>query len=161
MQVLSPKHVQQVLDSFNLGLKSVQYNQPTATSELAAAAIGCKVAQIAKSMCFMVKKIDPILVVASGSNTVDDRKLSKLLEVGRSKVRFAKPEQCIEFFGYAPGGVPPVGHRTEGIRIFLDTDLQQYERIWAAGGTANINFGLSPDQLQQITRGTWVDVTKD
>jgi prolyl-tRNA editing enzyme YbaK/EbsC (Cys-tRNA(Pro) deacylase) len=161
MQALTPEHLQQVLDSFNLGLQSVQYSQPTATSELAAAAIGCEVAQIAKSMCFMVKKTDPILVVASGINTVDDRKLSKLLEVGRSKVRFAKPEQCIELFGYAPGGVPPVGHRTEGIRIFLDKDLQQYEGIWAAGGTANINFGLSPDQLQQITGGAWADIAKN
>lgn len=160
MQVLSPEHLQQVLDSFNLGLKSVQYNQDTATSELAAAAVGCKIAQIGKSMCFMLKKTDPILVVASGINTVDDRKLSKLLEVGRKKVRMAKPEQCIGIFGYAPGGVPPVGHRTEGIRIFLDKDLQQYERIWVAGGTANINFGLTPDQLAQITGGIWVDVVK-
>jgi prolyl-tRNA editing enzyme YbaK/EbsC (Cys-tRNA(Pro) deacylase) len=160
MQVLSPKHLQQVLDSFNLDLQSVQYHQPTATSELAAAAIGCEVAQIAKSICFVVTD-EPILVVASGINTVDDRKLSNLLEVGRKKVKLAKPEQCIEIFGYAPGGVPPVGHRAEGIRIFLDKNLQQFERIWAAGGTANINFDLTPDQLEQITSGIWADIVKD
>lgn len=160
MQVLAPEHIQTVLDSFNLGLKLIKYEQPTPTSELAAAAIGCEVAQIAKSICFIVNE-EPILVVASGTNTVDDRKLSSILEVGRKKVKLAKPEQCIEIFGYAPGGVPPVGHRTEDIRIFLDSDLQQYERIWAAGGTANINFGLSPDQLGQITQGTWADVVKN
>lgn len=160
MQALTPEYVQAVLDTFNFGLKSMQYDQPTPTSELAAAAIGCEVAQIAKSICFIVEGA-PILVVASGVNTVDDRKLSKLLEVGRKRVKLAKPDQCIEIFGYAPGGVPPVGHRTEGIRIFLDNDLQQYQSIWAAGGTANINFGLTPDQLGQITGGTWVNVAKD
>lgn len=160
MQALTPEHVQNVLDNFNLGLQSVQYNQPTPTSELAAAAIGCTVAQIAKSICFVVNG-EPILVVASGVNIVDDRKLSRLLEVGRKKVKMAKPNQCIEIFGYAPGGVPPVGHRTEDIRIFLDNDLKQYERIWAAGGTANINFGLTPDELEQITEGIWIDVAKE
>lgn len=160
MQALTPEYVQQVLDSFNFGLKTVQYDQPTPTSELAAAAIGCEVVQIAKSICFIVTGA-PVLVVASGVNTVDDRKLSKLLEVGRKKVKLAKPDQCIEIFGYAPGGVPPVGHRTEGIQVFLDSSLKQYERIWAAGGTANINFGLTPQQLEQITDGTWADVAKD
>ncbi len=160
MQTLTPQDVQAALDQHDLGIHLSTYDANTATSQLAAAAIGCTVAQIAKSICFIINKDYPVLVVASGINTVDDRKLATLLDVGRKKVRIAKPEQCIEIFGYAPGGVPPIGHRTDNIQIFLDQDLQQYERIWAAGGTANINFGILPDQLAQITDGRWVDIAK-
>ncbi len=161
MQPLTPDDVRNALNKFDLGLELTQYGDNTATSELAAEAIGCTVAQIAKSICFMINKSDPVLVVASGVNTVDDRKFSNILEVGRKKVRLAKPEQCIEIFGYAPGGVPPVGHRVDNLPIYLDQDLQQFDRIWAAGGTANVNFGLSPEQLQHITSGIWVDVAKE
>lgn len=161
MDTLTPEDFQTALSAFGLGLETTQYGDNTATSELAAQAIGCSVAQIAKSICFMINKIDPVLVVASGVNTVDDRKFSKILEVGRKKVRLAKPEQCIEIFGYAPGGVPPVGHRVADLPIYLDQDLQQFDKIWAAGGTANINFGLTPEQLAIITQGTWVDVAKE
>lgn len=161
MQALTPDDVQLALDRYDLDLKLTSYDDNTATSELAAAAIGCTVAQIAKSICFMINKTEPVLVVASGVNTVDDRKIATILEVGRKKVRLAKAEQCIEIFGYAPGGVPPVGHREENIRIFLDMDLQQFDSIYAAGGTANVNFGLTPDHLKLITDGTWADVKKD
>lgn len=161
MQALTPDDVQLALNQHNFGLKLTKYDDNTATSELAAQAIGCTVAQIAKSICLMINKTEPVLVVASGVNTVDDRKLSKILEVGRKKVRLAKVEQCIEIFGYAPGGVPPIGHRTENLRIFLDEDLKQFDRVYAAGGTANINFGLTPEQLALITDGTWIDVKKD
>jgi prolyl-tRNA editing enzyme YbaK/EbsC (Cys-tRNA(Pro) deacylase) len=160
MQALTPADVQAALDKFNLGLKLVTYEANTATSELAAAAIGCTVAQIAKSICFIVNDA-PILVVTSGINTVDDKKIAGLLEVGRKKVKMAKAEECIAVFGFPPGGVPPVGHRSENLKTFLDSDLKQYEMIWAAGGTANVNFGLTPAQLEQITGGTWAEVKKD
>jgi prolyl-tRNA editing enzyme YbaK/EbsC (Cys-tRNA(Pro) deacylase) len=160
MQALTPNDVQAALDKYNLGLKLVTYEANTATSELAAAAIGCTVAQIAKSICFIVNDA-PILVVTSGINTVDDKKIAGLLDVGRKKVKMAKPDECIAIFGFPPGGVPPVGHRSANIKTYLDKDLQQYEMIWAAGGTANVNFGLTPAQLEQITQGSWADVKKD
>ncbi len=161
MQPLTPDDFRKALNKFDLGLELTQYGDNTATSELAAEAIGCTVAQIAKSICFMINKTDPMLVVASGVNTVDDRKFSNILDVGRKKVRLAKPEQCIEIFGYAPGGVPPIGHRVDNLPIYLDQDLQQFDKIWAAGGTANINFGLTPEQLEFMTNGIWVDIAKE
>src|SRR5687768_14006269 len=123
MQALSPNDVQAALDKYDLGLKLVTYEANTATSELAAAAIGCTVAQIAKSICFIVNDA-PILVVTSGVNTVDDKKIAGLLDVGRKKVKMAKPDECIAIFGFPPGGVPPVGHRSEDIKTYLDKDLQ-------------------------------------
>lgn len=159
MQPLTPDNVQNALDAFGFDIKVVKYDESTATSQLAAAAIGCEVAQIAKSICFMVDDA-PVLVVASGVNSVDDRKLAALRGVGRKKVKLAKPDQCIAIFGYPPGGVPPVGHRTPAIPIYLDSSLQRFERIYAAAGSASINFGLTCEQLAIMTQGTWADVAK-
>lgn len=160
MQALTPADVKKALDTFDMDFTFQEFDESTATSELAAAAIGCTVGQIAKSICFVVNGT-PVLVVASGDQIVDDRKLATLLEVGRKKVKMAKTDQCIEIFGYAPGGVPPVGHRTEAITVYLDATLQQYERVYAAAGSANVNFGLTPEQLAHITDGTWADVAKE
>lgn len=160
MEALTSQDVQTALDRFNLGLLAVAYDVSTATSEMAAAAIGCTVAQIAKSICLLVDD-KPLLVVTSGVNYVDDKKIAALENVRRKKVRLAKAEDCIAIFGYAPGAVPPVGHRTQGIKIYLDQDLRQFERIYAAAGSSSINFGLTPAQLEVITSGTWQSVAKD
>lgn len=160
MQPLTSEHVQAVLAASGYDVALLTSDDSTATSELAAQAIGCRVGQIAKSICFFVAG-EPVLVVASGTNTVDDRKIASRYAVGRKKVKLAKPEQCVEIFGYAPGGVPPIAHRTPDIPILLDMDLQQYERVYAAAGTANINFGITPAQLAALTRGTWLHVAKD
>ena len=161
MQPLSPQHVKDALAQFDFAVNYLTFDESTATSELAAEAIGCTVAQIAKSICFMINKDYPLLVVTSGVNMVDDKKISALEGVGRKKVKIAKPEECIEIFGYAPGGVPPVGHRTDGIKIYLDSDLQQFDKVYAACGTANENFGITPPNLALATNGTWQDVKKD
>lgn len=159
MEPLTTDDVRRALDATGIPVEYVPSDEPTPTSELAAASIGCEVAQIAKSIAFLING-QPILVVMSGVNRTDDKKLAALLGVGRKKVKMAKREQCIEIFGYAPGGVPPVGHRTEGITIYLDRDLQQYERIYAAAGSTNLNFGMTPAQLAQMTNGQWIDVAK-
>jgi Cys-tRNA(Pro) deacylase len=160
MESLTSNDVQKALDAYGFDIQLMEYTESTATSELAAAAIGCEVAQIAKSICLIVDKDKPLLVVASGTQSVDDRKIATMFNVGRKKVRLAKAEECIEIFGYPPGGVPPVGHRTKGIPIYLDNNLKQFDRIYAAAGTANINFGITCEQLEVVTQGTWADVVK-
>lgn len=160
MQALTPQDVQRALDTFDFDINIQKYDTSTATSELAAAAIGCEVGQIAKSICFMINKTQPLLVIASGDQNVDDRKLATLLGVGRKKVRMAKPNQCVEIFGYAPGGVPPIAHRTPNIPIYLDDMLKRYQRVYAAAGSSSINFGMTIEQLTIMTNGTWADLTK-
>jgi len=160
MQTLTPDDVQAAIDKLLPGTKIRFFEESTETSQLAADAVGCEVGQIAKSICFMINKEMPVLVVTSGDQTVDDRKIAGLFEVGRKKVRLAKPDQCIEIFGYAPGGVPPLGHRADNIVVYLDEMLRRYEDIYAAGGTANTIFPLTPDSLQQATGGTYADVVK-
>ncbi len=160
MDNLTPEHVQSVLDGYDMGLKVIYYEQTTATSQQAADAIGCELGQIAKSMCFIING-QPILIVASGDSFIDDRKLADKFGVGRKKVKSAKPEECIAIYGYAPGGVSPVGHRTPGIPIYIDDALQRFENLWAAAGSANANFGLTLEQLLIITDGEIIDCKKD
>jgi len=159
MEPLTTEDVRRALHAVDPSIELLTFEESTATSELAAAAIGCDVAQIAKSICMMVNG-DPVLVVMSGTRQVDDKKVAAHYGVGRKKVKMAKADQCIEIFGYTPGGVPPVGHRTEGIAVHLDESLHPFDRIYAAAGSASVNFGVTPTQLQTITNADWIDLAK-
>lgn len=160
MQPLTPHNVQAALDKFDLGVKLRFFENSTATSQLAADEIGCELGQIAKSICFVVNG-QPVLVIASGDQRVDDRKLAGLLNVSRKQIKLATAEQCLEIFGYAPGGVPPVGHRLNIPTVFIDDSLQRYQRIFPAGGSSNAIFELTLDQLPLISRGIFVDVKRE
>lgn len=160
MESLTPADVQAALDAWNLGLRIRFFDNSTATSQLAADNIGCQLGQIAKSLAFIVDGT-PILVVASGDQRVDERKIASRFNVGRKKVKFASPEQCVEIYGYAPGGMPPVGHRTKNLPVLLDDSFQRYEDIYPAGGANNAIFHLKLAQLAQITGGEFADVKRD
>ncbi len=112
MDTLTPQDVQKSLDTFNLGIQIRFFENSTATSQLAADEIGCQLGQIAKSICFIVED-KPVVVIASGDQRVDDRKVAALLGVSRKQVKFATPEQCIDLIGYAPGGAG-ASHITTG-----------------------------------------------
>jgi Cys-tRNA(Pro) deacylase len=139
-------------DSFRV----LEFEQSTHSSAEAAAAIGCDVAQIAKSMLFKAADGGPVLVVASGANRVDAKKVAALIG---QKISRADAEFVLERTGFAVGGVPPVGHLTAPVTL-LDRDLRQYPTIWAAAGSANAVFGLSPDDLVRLTGAAFADVAK-
>ncbi|TVR04902.1 MAG: YbaK/EbsC family protein [Spirochaetaceae bacterium] len=160
MEAFTPEHVQRVLDGFNLGLRVEHFDQTTFTSEDAARAIGCELGQIAKSMCLMVAG-SPVLVVASGDQKLSDAKLARHFAVGRKKVKIATADECLAVFGYPPGGVSPVGHRTAGITILIDQTLNRWPEIHAAAGTSHDNFSLTFAQLCTITGGTVIDCVRD
>lgn len=160
METYGPEHVQRVLDTFDLGLVVQHFDRSTFSSADAAAAIGCELGQIAKSLCLLIDG-DPIVVVASGDKKLSDAKLAKYFGVGRKKVKIANADQCVEIFGYAPGGVSPVGHRRDDIRIYIDETLARWPEIHAAAGTDRDNFSLTFDQLKTITNGTVLDVVRD
>lgn len=160
MEALTPQDVQQALDAWNFGITIRFFDESTATSQLAADNIGCELGQIAKSLAFLIEGT-PILVIASGDQRVDDKKLAALYKVGRKKVRPATPEECITIYGYAPGGVPPLAHRTSGMRVHLDESLQRFEQLYAAGGAHNAIFPVTLQQLEQISGGQFTDVKKE
>jgi prolyl-tRNA editing enzyme YbaK/EbsC (Cys-tRNA(Pro) deacylase) len=134
----------------------LEFEDSTHSSAEAAAAIGCDVAQIAKSMVFQAADGQPVLVVASGANRVDDKKIAALLG---QKIKRADPAFVLLHTGVAVGGVPPVGHATRPV-TFLDRDLQAYQTIWAAGGSPNSVFALTPADLARLTEADFVDVAK-
>ena len=133
------------------GFDVLEFDTSTRTAADAAAAVGCTVGQIAKSLIFRaVDSGRPVLAIASGSVRVDEARLAELLgeSIGRADAEFVREQT-----GFAIGGVPPVGHRTESM-IFIDENLLAFDTIWAAAGTPNAVFRLSPDALVELTGGT-------
>ena len=159
MEILTPDHVQAVLDTFELGLRVQFFEESTATSQEAADAIGTELGTIVKSLCFLVAG-QPVVVLAAGDQRVDDRKLAALYDVGRKKVKVAKAEQCVAIFGYAPGGVPPVGHRTPDISVYIEDSLARFEQLYAAAGSPNAIFPVTFEQLLHITSGKVADLKR-
>lgn len=125
----------------------------TRTAEEAAAAIGTSVGRIVKSLVFLADE-EPVLVLASGANRVDTARLGAAL--GRT-VRRAEPERVQRETGFAVGGVPPVGHRRP-LATYVDADLMQFDEVWAAAGTANSVFPISPRRLVEVTGGVVLDL---
>ncbi len=160
MEALTPEHVQTALDAWNFGITIRFFEESTATSQLAADNIGCELGQIAKSLAFLIEG-KPVLVIASGDQRVDDKKLAALYNVGRKKVRPASAAECIELYGYAPGGVPPLAHRSSGMPVHLDDSLRRYTQLYAAGGAHNAIFPVTLEQLAQISGGQFADVKKE
>jgi prolyl-tRNA editing enzyme YbaK/EbsC (Cys-tRNA(Pro) deacylase) len=148
------RRIQDALDARGLGHQVVEFAQTTRTSAEAAAAVGCTVAQIAKSIVFKGAGGAPVLVIASGPNRVDERKVAALLGEAIGK---ADPDFVRATTGFVIGGVPPLGHAAP-IRTLIDQDLLQHQTIWAAAGTPNAVFRLTPDELVAMTGGTPADV---
>jgi len=131
------------------------FDASTRTAADAAAAIGCEVAQIAKSLVFRAKESGrAILVIASGANRVDEKKLGALLgeKIGKAEADFVRAET-----GFAIGGVAPVGHSGK-VAIFIDADLNANSEIWAAAGAPNAVFRLTPAALMAVTGGQMADL---
>ncbi len=146
----SAEKVRQAVLARGFNFTILQFDETTRTSADAAAAIGCHLAQIAKSVIFRLVESDrPLLVLASGVNRVDEKLVGDRIgeTLGRADAEFVR-----QHTGYVIGGVPPVGH-LEPIRTLIDKDLLHYTQIWAAAGTPNAVFPLTPDQLCQLTAG--------
>ena len=149
------QRVQDALAAKGLTLEVKQFPTSTRSAAEAAEAIGCEVAQIAKSLIFRAVESDrPVLVIASGANRVDEAKVSALLEeeIGRADAAFVR-----EKTGYAIGGVPPVGHDNPPL-VLIDSDLLALGEIWAAAGTPNAVFRLTPENLVALTEGRVAEV---
>ena len=139
------------------GFAVLEFDASTRTSADAAEAIGCTVAQIAKSVIFRAKESGkPVLVVASGVNRVDEKKVASLIG---EKIERADPDFVREATGFAIGGGPPVGHAQKPVAL-LDADLQSLDAIWAAAGTPNAVFELTPEKLAALTGADYVDIAK-
>ncbi len=147
------RKVQSAIRQLGIEREVIELGVDARTSQQAADALGVGVGQIAKSLVFTVNS-NPLLVIASGANRVDELKLEKL---AGGKVRRADPETVKRATGYAIGGVPPLGHPTP-LPVYVDPDLLQYGLIYAAAGVPECVFPLTPDELVQGTGGRVADL---
>jgi len=147
--------VQDTLTARGFNCKVIEFQESTRTAQEAADRAGCTLGQITKSLIFKGKASSkPILVLTSGANRVDEKLISQYTgeAIGRADADFVRAVT-----GFAIGGVPPLGH-AQKMETYLDEDLLQYKTIWAAAGTPNAIFELTPDDLQKMTGGKVVRV---
>lgn len=152
----SVQRVQNALSELGYANRIVELPDSCRTAREAADAIGCQVAQIAKSIIFRLSESGkPLLVVASGVNRVNEKRIS-----GRLQEKLAKADADFvrERTGFVIGGVSPVGH-VKPVTTIIDEDLFQFDSIWAAAGHPKTVFKLTPDELSAMTRGEVMSVT--
>lgn len=153
---------QKVADAaHDLGLEIsvTEFEASTRTAEDAASAVGCTVGQIVKSLLFVVRN-QPTMVLVGGDNRLDEKKLAVLCGVGRKHVKRSDADTARTATGFAIGGIPPFGHATT-LPVYIDADLTRFDVIWAAAGTPNAVFKITPQALVQATNGTVADVKAD
>ncbi|WP_405820696.1 YbaK/EbsC family protein [Streptomyces sp. NBC_01390] len=131
-----------------------RFPDETRTAVEAAAAIGCELSQICKSLIFSADGV-PVLVLMDGASRVDVELVRRKLCA--AKVTRAKVDVVRETTGYAIGGVPPFGHRTR-TRVLADRSLLEHDVVWAAAGTPYTVFPMEPKALIAHAGATLVDV---
>ncbi|NIR31378.1 MAG: YbaK/EbsC family protein [Gammaproteobacteria bacterium] len=142
--------VRDALAALGLRCDVLELPDSTRTAPEAARAVGCELGQIVKSLVFRGKETGrPILVAASGSNRVDEARVSAAVSepVEKADAAFVRANT-----GFAIGGVPPLAH-AEPMALFMDRELLQYPDIWAAAGSPRAVFRLTPQELQRT--GNW------
>jgi prolyl-tRNA editing enzyme YbaK/EbsC (Cys-tRNA(Pro) deacylase) len=152
MTQLSPsaQKVQDTLRVLGFDLTVIEHAESTRTAQEAAERVGVTLGQIVKSLIFKGKVTGkPILVLTSGANRVDEKRIR---DYAGEKIERADADFVRDATGYAIGGVPPIAHARQ-METYLDEDLLQYDLIWAAAGTPNAVFELTPDELQKMTGG--------
>jgi prolyl-tRNA editing enzyme YbaK/EbsC (Cys-tRNA(Pro) deacylase) len=146
----SAQRVQDILTQHGLDLQVIEFKELTRTAQEAAHVIGCEVGQIAKTLIFRGKiSSKPICVIASGKNRVDEKKIVQYIG---EEIERPDAEYVLQHTGFSIGGIPPIGYQLE-MKPLIDEDLMAYSEIWAAAGTPNSVFRLSPSDLLKITDG--------
>lgn len=135
-----------------------EFPEGTKTAEDAAAAIGCAVGQIASSLVFAAGD-ELVVVVTSGANRVSAARVAAAMDVATDAVEMADADRVREVVGWSIGGVPPCCHATE-LPVLVDSDLTEYETVWAAAGTPTAVFPVGADRLVSLTGGTVTEVAE-
>jgi prolyl-tRNA editing enzyme YbaK/EbsC (Cys-tRNA(Pro) deacylase) len=140
----SAQKVQNEARSLGLSITVVEMADSTRTAEDAAAACGCEVAQIVKSLIFRGETSGkPYLMLVSGTNRLNEKKVAKSIGEGLTRPDAAYVRDVT---GFAIGGVPPFGH-TSPMEVYIDEDLLRFETVWAAAGTPRAVFAVAPGAL--------------
>ncbi len=153
---MSFERVKQWLAERGYGDRAVSFDVSSATVPLAARALGVEEARIAKTLSFKGADDEAIIVVAAGDARVDNPRFKAQFGL---KARMLTPEEALELTGFQVGGVCPFDLKP-GARLYLDASLKRFDTVYPACGSANSAVRVTPDELQHITQGEWVDVCK-
>jgi prolyl-tRNA editing enzyme YbaK/EbsC (Cys-tRNA(Pro) deacylase) len=143
--------------SAGLVIEVVRFPAGTRTAEDAARAVGCRVAQIVKSLVFMVDG-DPVVALISGADRLDPARLAAAMQA--THVRRADGDEVRVATGYAIGGVPPLGHASE-LPVLIDEHLLLEAEVWAAAGLPDAVFRAEPDALELAARARRASLAAD
>jgi len=143
--------VQATLDALGLDIQVQRFHDSTASAPQAAAAIGCELGAIVKSLCFIIDG-RPVLVLAAGDRRVDSKALRRILNVSKRKVKIADPETVRACTGFEVGGVPPLGH-PQPLTTLIDASLSRFETVYAAAGSPHAILSIPYETLVRVTGG--------
>ena len=144
------------LEGYGLGDRIHEFAVSSATVELAAQAVGCEPARIAKSLSFLVDG-KAVLIIAAGDAKVDNHKYKEMFH---TKAKMLSADEVLELVGHGVGGVCAFGVK-EGVRVFLDESLKRFDIVYPACGSSNSAVELTIAQLEQCSGyEQWVDVCK-
>lgn len=152
---MSIERVRAFMRERNMEQRVMEFEVSSATVELAAQAVGCEPARIAKSLSFMVDG-SPILIVAAGDVKVDN---SRFKTQYHTKAKMLTPDEAVNLVGHAVGGVCPFAINP-GVSVYLDESLRRFETVFPACGSSNSAIELTLPELESLSGGTWVDVCK-
>ncbi|MCE2532244.1 MAG: YbaK/EbsC family protein [Acidimicrobiia bacterium] len=137
-------------------LRVTRYPAGTRTARDAAAAVGCELGQIVKSLVFVAGG-RVVVALVSGADTVDTGRLGAAAGAGAGDARQARAEEVADATGFSIGGVPPFGHARK-LETFLDRRLLDFEEVWAAAGAPDACFPIAPGELARLAEASVVDV---
>lgn len=156
MIIMSIELVREYFKKWNLQDQILEFPVSSATVELAAQAVGCEPARIAKTLSFQLSD-SPLLIVTAGDAKIDNAKFKSMFH---TKAKMLTPDEVEEKIGHAIGGVCPFGVR-EDVKICLDISLRRFSTVFPACGSSNSAIELKPDEMEQYTANSgWVDVCK-
>ena len=151
--------VQAALDALGLDIRVLRLSESTGTAPEAAAAAGCALGAIVKSLCFLIEG-RPVLVLAAGDRQVEGKALRRIYHTSKRGVRIADPQRVEAETGYAVGGVPPLGH-PRPLETLIDRSLSRFETVYAAAGSDTSLFAIPYRTLVEVTGGQVHELTRE
>lgn len=153
---MSIETVKRYFSQFEIADRIMEFEESSATVELAAVAVGCEPQRIAKSLSLILED-KPIIIVVSGEAKIDNKKYKEQFHAKAKMIPFDQVESLI---GHAPGGVCPFGIKPD-VTVYLDESLRRFETVFPAAGSSNSAIELNMEELEKyaVSAG-WVNVCK-
>lgn len=153
---MSIELVRNYFKEFGMDKRILEFPVSSATVELAAQALNCAPARIAKTLSFNVNE-SPVLIVAAGDAKIDN---SKFKSQFHTKAKMLTPDEVITLIGHAVGGVCPFAVK-DNVTVYLDESLKRFQTVFPACGSANSAIELTIPEMEQFSGfAQWIDVCK-